>query len=257
MAPGRYCAHLDDSWHQGRGAYGGLVGAVLASAMEQHVADPRRRIRSLTLHFAAPVQAGPLDVETITERFGSYVTQVSVRARQGTDVVAFGTATCAGDRPPARGAGLTYADAHRPDCPSPDRVRPMADHPLMPAFTKHFEYRPCLGAQPFAGASRSELGGWIRPRVSSPWSVGLLVALLDAFPPAVLTRSSDFRPAASVDMNTHIFSVPDEPAPMGEFLLLHAVSRWAHAGYADERARLFRADGTCLAECQQWVAVLG
>ncbi|MEZ4463638.1 MAG: hypothetical protein R3F43_03745 [bacterium] len=49
--PGRWRGHIDPTWMQGRGAFEGLVGAVILRAMSTLVDRPPR---TLTVHFCGP-----------------------------------------------------------------------------------------------------------------------------------------------------------------------------------------------------------
>src|SRR5689334_25206457 len=68
--------HLDvpPGWRQGRGAFGGLTISAAVRAIEQRVADPRRKVRSVTAELAGPVEAGPAEIVVDVLRSGSPVT---------------------------------------------------------------------------------------------------------------------------------------------------------------------------------------
>ena len=57
--PARWEWSVPDGWQQGRGAFGGLVIAALARALEAHVGDPERTLRSLTAVLPGATLAGP------------------------------------------------------------------------------------------------------------------------------------------------------------------------------------------------------
>jgi acyl-CoA thioesterase len=101
---------IDDSWHQGRGAFGGLLAATTLAAMTDEVNDSERIPRSLTLHFCAPA-AGELDLTTEIVRIGSRVTHATARVSNERGVTTFASASFGRDRPAAE----TYARAKMPD----------------------------------------------------------------------------------------------------------------------------------------------
>src|SRR5687767_2382852 len=70
---------IDPSWNQGRGAFGGLMAALLLEAMRERVADELRVPRSLTAHFAAPATA-PIALASEVMRAGHRVTHATARA---------------------------------------------------------------------------------------------------------------------------------------------------------------------------------
>ncbi|MFZ9888625.1 MAG: acyl-CoA thioesterase, partial [Myxococcota bacterium] len=182
---------VDASWFQGKGAYGGVLAAALLSSMGVVVDDPRRLPRGLHVHFCAPVPAGVHEVEVRLERAGALVCHTSARAFAKGEVIGVATATFGA----ARASALTFRAGPGPRVPALEDT-PVLDTPAMPAFCQHFEYRPCLGHLPWSGSPEAWFGGWIRPRVPSPLDAGLVVGLLDAFPPAVLARADGPRPAA-------------------------------------------------------------
>lgn len=255
---GRYHGNFSADWYQGKGAYGGVVAGALVRSIEDHVNDGRKPLRSFTIHFAAPVSDGPASIQVQREREGSLVTHLSAKMIQDDAVVAFATATCAGRRRYADPKRMQFRAHQVWDVPSPDAVSPIEANPLMPRFTQFFSYRLCDGEIPFSGAERALLGAWLEPVFPYQLDAALTIALLDALPPAILTRSAGMRPAASVDMTTHLYADfgADAPARKGPFLI-RAESRWADDGYTEEKAQLWTQDYELIAECHQLIAVLG
>lgn len=256
FGPGSYLGRFDESWYQGRGVYGGVVAAAFVRCLQDTVAEPRRKLRSLTVHFAAPARCGDVNVTTRLEREGSLVSHLSSRMQIGNDTVAIATATCAGARVSEPSQAIQLNPRPAPDVAAFDNVAPV-ESLLLPTFTQHFEYRFATGHAPFSAADRAHFGGWIRPRWAAPLDEALIVAMLDAFPPVVLAASDRPRPAASVDMTTHFYHLPPRQSAGAPPYLLLAETNWADDGYAEEKAGLYTADGTLIAECHQLVAVLG
>lgn len=257
-ADGRYHGSFSADWYQGKGAYGGVVAGALVRAVENQVGDPRKRLRSFTVHFAAPATEVPASIEVRTEREGSLVSHLSARMLQNDAVVAFATGTCAGNRQIAEPEKMAFKPALATSIPSPEVIEPIGNNPLMPRFTQFFTYRLCHGEIPFSGASRALLGAWLEPTFPYQLDAALTIALLDALPPAILARSEGFRPAASVDMTTHLYRDFTHAAPpvQGPFFVV-AESNWSGEGYTEEKAQLWSAQHELIAECHQLIAVLG
>ncbi len=252
-ASGRFSFGVEESWYQGRGAFGGLTAAALLEAMSAVIDDERRRPRSLTVHFAAPLPACKHILEVRVERLGARVTHLGARVLTDDKVSALASATFAA----TRDAPLAYHDAKAPVVPPFETVPAVGVTPLLPAFCQHFEYRFCVGQVPYSGAEEARTGGWIRPRSHERLTYALAAALLDAYPPAVLARASSVTPAVSVDMTVDFF----EPLPLANGhkdgrALIDARSRFCAGGYADELAELWSEDGQLLAQCRQLVALL-
>lgn len=248
---GRYAAHLTPDWFQGRGAYGGVLGAGILRAMLHALADPPRLPRSLTVHFCAPVLAEPALLRVSVERAGRQVTHLSARLEQGGHVACLASATFAVSRESA----LQW-DTHRmPAVPRPQELEPVPSE-LLPTFARHFDYRWCVGAPPFSGAGEALLGGWVRPRVPTPLDAPLAVALLDSFPPAASSRVSGFCNLATMDYTAHFYApLPPEGASPEAFCLRVGRSPHAGSGYADDLAQLWSEDGRLLAQLRQMAAL--
>lgn len=255
VEPGLYTGFVDADWYQGRGVYGGLVAAILVRAFENEVGDSARLMRTLTVHFCAPVVSGvPVDVQVRVERVGRYVTQVTGRMVQGGETVATSTATLGADRP-----GSTSSWLHEPVPVMPPReTSPVApDMPLMPEFTRFVQYRFCVGGVPFSGHPEAELGGWCRFREPVHADTAMFAALLDVWPPAVSVMANGLTAtASSVDLSYHFL----QPLPLSEVSLTEEYymvsrSRAGVPGYAEEQGELWTADGRLVARTRQWVAI--
>ncbi len=118
-APDRWEGRFERPWFQGRGAFGGLVGAVLLRGMTAAVDDPGRRVRTLTVHFCAPAAEGEAALTTERVRAGFTVTHTAARITQGDRVVAMATATFAA----GRNDPMRYADLEAPHLPARGPLR--------------------------------------------------------------------------------------------------------------------------------------
>jgi acyl-CoA thioesterase len=254
LETGHYRSRYDAAWYQGKGAYGGVVAGQALRAMEHHVGDAKRSVRSLTVHFCSPAVEGVADVYTRIERAGKLVTHATARVEGAGGVVAVATATFGA----ARNGAPEYSEFVMPSVPAPGDVGRVPDDAPMPDFCRFFEYRFCVGSAPYSGSEVAEVGGWLRPREPTALDAALCVGLMDAYPPSVLARVDGFRPAASVDFSVQFFqSFPlTRIAPDAQYLRTGR-SRQALEGYTEESQLLWAQDGTLLAQCRQLVAVLG
>lgn len=253
---GRYKGRIDPSWHQGRGAFGGLAAASLLSAMEEAVADRLRVPRSLTAHFCAPC-VGEFDLTTEIVRSGTRVTHAASRIvnREG-GVMTMATASFCRDREDAR----RYSTAVMPS------VRPASEHhdfpqgvPGIPTFFQYVQARFCGDVMPFSGAKEARVAAWVRMREDLELDVDASVAamLLDILPPAVTATFDSPRAVASVDFTIHFFSrLPRAGLARSEHLLVSIASRWSDDGYTEELRDLWTPDGVLLAQCRQLLALL-
>lgn len=101
---------IDASWYQGRGAFGGIMAAVLLREMQAKVADAERIPRSITVHFCAPATEGPMDVKMEVVRSGSRVSHATARVVRGDETMTLATASFAKPR-----VGPSYQRADMPN----------------------------------------------------------------------------------------------------------------------------------------------
>lgn len=254
LSPGRYGIRFTRPWYQWRGAYGGVVAGAALRALEHHLGDAGRPVRSFTAHFCSPAVEGDAQVLTRIERAGKLVTHATVRVENASGVVCVGSATFGA----SRGGEVEYLEFPRPELPPPHEVPAVPDDVPVPDFCRFFELRYALGAAPFSGADVAETGGWLRPREPLVLDAPLCVGLMDVYPPSVLSRLDTFKPAASVDLTMHFFhSLPRPGLREDAYFLRTGRSRQAAEGYSDDYQQLWTEDGELLAQCRQLVAVLG
>ncbi len=246
---------IDASWNQGRGAFGGLMAALLLEAMRERVADELRIARSLTVHFAAPA-ISPITINADVVRSGNRVTHATAKVEGDDGVVAtFATASFCKPR-----EGTHYANAAMPDV---ERAENLHDFPRgvagVPTFFDHLDARFCGDVMPFSGSDKPRVAAWVRLHESDADDVidaPLAAFLLDTLPPAVGSTFVGPRPLASVDLTVHFFDRFEERVPASEFHLVSVASRWADDGYAEELRELWSPSGKLLAQCRELIALL-
>ncbi|MCP3136083.1 acyl-CoA thioesterase [Pyxidicoccus xibeiensis] len=254
LSPGRYRVRFTTPWYQGRGAFGGVVAGAALRALEHYLGDARRPVRSLTAHFCSPAVEGEAEVLTRIERAGKHVTHATVRVENAAGVVCVASATFGA----SRGGTLEYFDMPRPKVPPPHEVPVVPDDVPMPTFCSFFEYRFCIGSAPYSGSSVAETGGWIRPKDPLVLDAPLCVGLMDAYPPAVLSRVDGFQAAASVDFTVDFFQPLSRPGLSADaYYLRTGRSRLAANGYSEDSQQLWTEGGELLAQCRQLIALLG
>lgn len=243
---------VPDGWTQGRATYGGLVAAMLYEKMAAEV-DPDSSLRSLTISFVGPVAAGAIDVSATTLRAGRSVTQVEGRIYQEGSVVLAGLASFGRGRE----SNIRVDTDRAPEFRTPDDSEALPYIPgVVPEFTQKFDYRIARGQQPFSGSSDSHLGGWVRFRDGSrePVTIAHLLALIDAWPPAILPMLKQPAPASSLTWTVEFI----EPLPQlgaDQWWQYLAEVEQAADGYGVVQARLWDAGGRLVAFTRQTVTV--
>ncbi|XVX19888.1 thioesterase family protein [Actinomycetota bacterium] len=250
-----------EGWGQGRATYGGLVGALLLAAIRGRVERearegmPRQPLRSLTVSFVAPMAPGTTEATAVVLRAGKNVTQGQALLRQKGEVVGAALASFGAQRD----SSLALAPAHpMPRLPAPDTVSRIPFIPgRTPDFFAHVDLRQVGGALPFTGAQSSGINGWMRlDRAPERFVEEHLVALADAWPPAVSQMLQRPAPASSLTWTLEIIDKLEGIEP-DAFWAYEVSTDTARDGYAHTHAILWRADGTPAAISRQTIAVFG
>ncbi|MFC6632823.1 acyl-CoA thioesterase [Microbulbifer taiwanensis] len=243
---------VPEGWTQGRATFGGLVAAILHEKMAAQVA-PDASLRSLTISFVGPVAAGAIDTSATVLRAGRSVTQVEAHIRQEGSVALAGLASFGR----GRHSNIGVATGRAPEFATAEDCEALPYIPgVVPEFTQKFDYRIARGALPFTGSSGRHLGGWVRFRDGSgkPVTIAHLLALIDAWPPAILPMLKQPAPASSLTWTVEFI----EPLPAlgaDQWWQYLAEVEQAADGYGVVQARLWDAQGRLVAFTRQTVTV--
>lgn len=249
---GEMDTHVPEGWMQGRAAFGGLVAALVYQAIEEQAESAP--LRSLTVSFVAPTSQGALSRRAEVLRRGRSVTQIEGRAAQGEQVVAAALASFGH----ARESSINVAFPSAPSFTAPEDCQAFPDiDGLTPEFARHFDYRIAQGALPYSGISDTRFGGWVRFRdCNDAVSVEHLLALIDAWPPAVLQMLNKLAPASSLTWTLELME-PLSQCRAGDWWQYLAEIEQAGDGYAVIHAKIWDADGNPVALSRQTVTVFG
>lgn len=240
-------------WHQGRGAWGGLVtAAVIRAATTADASEPGTRLlREVSVHMVGPLPAGPARLTTTLVRRGSAtaIWQVEIA---GTETYAVGTVTLGADR---ASDFAPHTELHRPDVADWTAIDPLTlGPPLAPEFLQHLAVRP-VGGFPYSGGHDDVLS-WVAPGTQIPaYDDALLVGMVDALWPAALVQVTEPRPLATLAFTATLLV---DPATVDPALpLLHRGRLLAYAGgYATESRELWTADGRLAVHNTQVITVI-
>lgn len=252
VAAGRFDATVPDGWQQGRGAFGGLVVALLVRALEASEPDTSRALRSLTAELCGPVVPGPATLSVETLRHGNGVTTLAARLTQEGEVQAHAVGVLGRartDRP--RRVSLAA-----PERPAWNEIAPVQlGPPFAPVFAPHFEFRN-VGPEPFHGGDTPATAGWIRMHAPGPArDAAFLAAHADAWWPAIFSTDAQPRPVGTIAYTFEVVGALDgldAAAP----LFHRALAVAEHEGYFVELRELWGEDGRLVALNQQTFAVI-
>jgi acyl-CoA thioesterase len=252
QAPGEalFLADVATGWRAGRGPHGGYLAAILLRALMATVDDPERSPRSLTIHYAASPEPGPIEIRTTVERAGRSLTTLSARMEQGGKVTALALAAFS---VPWEAPGAN--ELSMPELPPADPERRSTPKLFKgaPEFTRQLVMQPKVGAIPFAGSGAPmRIGGWIglpEPRAVDALSLALFC---DAwFPPSFIALEE---PAISptVDLTIHFRqAISDCDCDPAALCLSVFDTRLLHDGLFEEDGVIWAADGSVLAQSRQ------
>ena len=239
LTPSRWRGEISERWWVMRGPFGGYVAAMLTRAMVIAVDDPARRPRSLTVHFVAPPQAGPVEIRASIERAGNAATTVTMRMEQEGETVALALGSCA----IWRDGEPEWFETSMPEAPPPEECPQLERREPMPAFHEQFEIRWVAGEE---GTARNL--AWLRPDPPRLLDHLALTALSDGWLPAAFTKLGRIFGAPTLDLTIH-FRAP--VAPHCEWVLADYRSRFSTGGAWEEDGELWGSDGTLLAQSRQ------
>lgn len=252
---------ISAEWGQGRAIFGGVMGAVIYTAMRRDIPTDRC-ILSFMMSFIAPLTADTdFIVDTKILRAGKNSVQIEGQIIQEGQTIAtalalFGT---------LRTSSIDVSAMPAPRVPSPESLAALPYIPnVVPEFTRKMDYRWAFGHLPFSGTTAREMGGWMRLK-NETTDIGItdanadarLIALIDAWPPATLPLIN--RPAPASTMTWSISFI--QPSPItytpsdSDWLLYRADIDHAASGYGQIRAHIWNQKGELLALSSQTVAV--
>lgn len=187
-------AVVPEDWTQGRTAFGGLGAAILLRAVQALPDLAHAPVRSCDTAFIGPLPPGKADVRAEVLRSGKHLTHVRAELRSaGQAEVAATMHVVLGEH---RDSGL----ARHPEPPDRPGVDDCLALPfiegIMPRFLRNMELR-FAGALPYSGDAEGRISGYCR-HAEPVTGVAGLVALVDAWPPAVITMVHGPAPASTV-----------------------------------------------------------
>jgi acyl-CoA thioesterase len=249
-ADGAYRAHIGDEWNCPVVPHGGLVAATVVRAMITELAEPDQSLRSVTTVFAAPVTAGPVDIDVTVLRRGRSISQLSATARTPGADAGHATVAVFG----AGRAGFEFTDATPPIVPPPHECPSFRDPPPMNSdfaqdvhmnFWEHLEGRPASGHPPWESyvPTTSERAAWYRfdepPMLDDRLDPLAVVTMCDTMPGAVserMGRRGQMYLPPSCDLTVHVL---DDART--EWVLAVNRARYAGDGYASTEMEIWDA----------------
>ena len=249
VSENRYTWSVPQEWAQGRTAFGGLVVGTALRAMRDFV--PKERfLRSLYTSFVGPVKT---DIETSISvevlRSGKSLSHIEARVTQDDQVCTVILGSFGADHE----RSLHIEPAKAPEVAHYDGLGEMPFiEGVVPTFTKHIAYRWTVESFPYSGADEARVQGGCRLRDTDSVGYPELVALLDAWPPPILSKADSFIPASSATwMINFFYPIEKEALSSEDWWLFDAHSLASVGGYADTDGVLWDSQGRLVAHSRQ------
>jgi acyl-CoA thioesterase len=203
------------------------------------------------MDYLSPTVPGALHVEVEVLRVGRSLLHMRATLKQQEQT----RAVLLGAFGEARDTKLRHESSSAPksDLPPEQLVRLPYIEGAMPAYTQHFDYRWTSQHGLFSGAPEGKLSGFVRALDADRVDTAVIAALIDSFPPPVLTQLRAPAPASTVTWMVN-FSQLRSAIAQNEFCRYESVTSSANGGYASVDTKLWDNEGRLLADSRQLVA---
>ncbi|HLR17555.1 MAG TPA: thioesterase family protein [Alcanivoracaceae bacterium] len=234
-------------WTQGRACFGGLIAAIMYRRLQALVPD--RPPRSLFVSFVGPVAAGDIELNAEVLRTGGSVTQAECKIIQDGEVVAVMQAAFGLPRE----SRIRVAGPKAPDMKPLEKAfkLPFVEG-ISPEFLRFFELRWATKPLPFSKSKEGYLGGWIRFREKTNIDHSAMLALIDAWAPAVMPMYRG--PAPSSSLTWTIEFVQNDWVD-NDWWQFHAETEHAADGYCVTQGQIWTEQGELIALTRQTVTI--
>ncbi len=244
---------VDSTWTQGRSVFGGMTAALVLTHIESQTGLGDRDLRTINIHFCGPAaQDEPCELRCKVLSEGKSVVQVEGQLLQNNEVKTMVIA-CFG-RPRVSGVQLTPPPMLFDKSPEQGMQMPFIKG-VVPDFIEYLDTRYTSTALPYSGSDNSVISGWVRfiegPEV---FSDSAILALIDAWPPAVMPMLKQRAPTSSITWNVE-FTQPRTALAATDYLYYHCEVVQADLGYAHTDGKIFHPNGQLLALSRQLVGV--
>ena len=238
---------FDSSWTQGRTLFGGAIGALAHNLMVKKL-PPKLGLRSMMVDFLAPITTQKMVIKVEVIRQGRTLFRVQARFFQQEKYCCIALGVFGRSR---RGV-FPVSPVASPLVKPPSECLEIPENIVpIPEFAQYFNYRWAKSNFPYSGSADSELLGWIQPKKKKV-NGDYVIALIDAWPPPILSLSDRPFPVSSVNwlLNIHR-SIPTAGFPQDAWYLFSSKLQFANEGCMDLTAKLWDQTGDLLGVSRQ------
>jgi acyl-CoA thioesterase len=244
---------IGEDWGQGRSIFGGLAAALILSKLKTSPAVNQKSLQSLSVNFCAALEANtPCSIRYEILSEGKSVVQLQGQLIQAGEVKTQVIA-CYGA---LRESIINIQHEKSNPKGSVDKAMAMPFIPgLTPNFIQHIEMNMLSKSIPFTGVDTKEVTGWMRFKEQpDSFTEVAIVALIDAWPPAVLQLLEKPAPASTITWNMEFIQPASQLKPSDKLFYQCSVIQ-SQRGYAHTEAKVFHEDGELLVLSRQMIGV--
>lgn len=244
---------ISEGWGQGRSIFGGLTAALILTHIGSKVDLSGRDLRTANIHFCGATIAGvESEFRHRVLSNGKSVLQVEGQLLQNGEVKTEIIVCYAKQRVSSINIDLP---AKVFPVPLQDTSKMQFSKGMGPEFLQYFDLRYTNKNIPFSGSDNSLITGWMG--FADPSEVlndATILALIDAWPPAILPMLSKPAPASTITWNVE-FMWPRPALDVDDLLYYECSAIEAGQGYAHTEGKIYHPNGQLLALNRQLVGV--
>lgn len=242
---------IDESWTQGRSVFGGLSAALVLAHVEANIDYEDKELRSVNVNFCGAIDANvecQLSYQIMSA--GKSVLQVQGQLSQNKTIKTLVTFCFGRQRPsslqvqPTRNCIAEHAFTSMPFLAG-----------IVPNFIQHIKLAFGSEHLPFSGKGDGHVFGQMsfntRPQVFNDCAI---LALIDAWPPAVLPMLKSPAPASTITWQVD-FIQPTAKLNHDDCLFYDCKVIQAEQGYAHTESQVFHPNGQLIALSRQLVGI--
>ena len=246
---------ISEVWGQGRSIFGGLTAALVLVHIESNVELTGRDLRTVNIHFCGAVIADiPCEFRHRVLSQGRSVIQIEGQLLQEGEVKTEIVACYTTDR-------ISAIEIDLPVKTFPVAVQDTKETNFefkqgsAPRFVGYFDLRQTNDNLPFTGSDHSLITGLMRfVKPSESLNDATILALIDAWPPAILPMMTSRAPSSTITWNIE-FMHPRASLKVEDLLYYECAAIQAGRGYAHTEGRIYHPNGQLLALSRQMVGV--